>query len=217
MEVDLFITQNCMQNNCHVLTRLASVRFWGCAISAGCEGLKELITQVRRVPSFRVRKGRSPGSLSGSRRCSMCRVCRGLFPGNVTAPGPRHCCLHHCDHGVLWPTEYLQMSCWHMAACWFGFFLLFSFSPKEPSHQLSSLSMRLLGKDSNRQWQCSVTCLNPPEVASQLLLFHNWWKCLWVYLHLKLLPWKVKCFIVVPWLHWATLCCSQRISLNYFS
>lgn len=135
--------QNCMQNNCHVLTCLASARFWGCAISAGCEGLKALITQVRRVPSFRVRKGWSPGLLSGSRLCSTgCCVCQRLLPGNITAPGPAGALLFAAAQPGLYSDllNHLQMSHWHMAACWLGFSPLVSFSPKEPSHQLSSLT-----------------------------------------------------------------------------
>lgn len=101
---------------CEILGLCHFCRLWG------VKSIND--SEVRRVPSFWVRKGRSLGSLSASERSSAgCGVCwRHSSPGT-----PRH-----KDRSIGARTQglycellnYLQMSSWHMAARWFGVFFL---------------------------------------------------------------------------------------------
>lgn len=114
---------------CEILGLCHFCRLWG------VKSIND--SEVRRVPSFWVRKGRSLGSLSASERSSAgCGVCwRHSSPGT-----PRHKdrSIGACTQGLYCELlNYLQMSSWHMATCWFGFVFfppLFSLSLKEPSH-----------------------------------------------------------------------------------
>lgn len=203
-----------MQNNYHVLTRLASVRFWGCAISAGCEGLKVLMTQ--KWDGFQV-FGWGKDAISASRRSSAgCGVCWGTLlwercsvrtPASVFAPKGRTV--------SYWTTWKSQDDTWqHVGLGFLSPLFLFTQGAK-PLRCPLVLSVRFLG--SNRWSRCTRACQRPVRVAFQLLLFGNWLRYLLGYLHLVLLPLEVECCFIVPSLHQTTLCCSQRILLKYFS
>lgn len=93
----------------------------------GVKGIND--SEVRRVPSLRVRKGRSLGSLAASQLGSAgCGVCwRHFSPGTQWHGYPS---IGVCTQALYCElSNYLEVSSWHMAACWFGvFFSRFLFS-----------------------------------------------------------------------------------------
>lgn len=95
-------------------------------------------SEVRRVPSFQVRKGWSLGSLSASKESSAgCGVCWKL--SSLGRPQHEDSSVCICTQGFYCALlYYLQMPSWHMAACWLGFLSLFSFNLRSQASYICS-------------------------------------------------------------------------------